>query len=76
MISKYSHIKLSEKLKKSLNDPKSYEHIETTYKGFDSLLVINATFTAKNGFGGTLKKEVIVVNDTLGNITRIIQWTD
>ena len=71
-----SHIKLTEKIKESLTDPKSYEHIETTYKDMDSFLVVNTIFTAKNGFGGTLKKEVIVVSDTIGNITEIIKWID
>ena len=69
-----SHIKLTEKIKKSLNDPESYEHIETSYRDLDSLLIINATFTAKNGFGGRLKQEVIVVGDTLGNVTEIVKW--
>lgn len=71
-----SHIKLTEKIKESLNDPKSYEHIETTYQDKDSFLIINTTFTAKNGFGGTLKKKVIVASDTLGNITDVYQWID
>jgi hypothetical protein len=71
-----SHIKLSEKIKKSLNDPKSYEHIETTYRDMDSFLIVNTTFTAKNGFGGTLKREVTVVSDTLGNITEVVKWID
>ena len=71
-----SHIKLTEKIKQSLNDPKSYEHIETTYRDLDSFLIINTTFTAKNAFGGTLKKEVSVVSDTLGNITDVIKWID
>jgi len=71
-----SHIKLTEKIKESLNDPKSYEHIETTYRDMDSFLIINTTFTAKNAFGGTLKKEVIVVSDTLGNITDVYKWID
>lgn len=71
-----SHIKLTEKIKKSLNDPKSYEHIETSYIDRDSHIIVNTTFTAKNAFGGTLKKDVIVVSDTLGNIKEVIQWID
>lgn len=71
-----SHIKLSEKIKQSLNDAKSYEHIKTTYKDYNNFLIVNSTFTAKNAFGGTLKKEVIVQSDTLGNITEILQWID
>jgi hypothetical protein len=71
-----SHLKLTEKIKESLNDPKSYEHIETSFKDMDSFLIVNATFTAKNAFGGTLKKDVVVVSDTLGNITEVIKWID
>ncbi len=71
-----SHIKLADKIKKSLNDPKSYEHIETRYKDMDSFLMVTTTFTAKNGFGGTLKREVVVMSDTLGNITEVLKWID
>ena len=71
-----SHIELTKKIKASLNDEKSYEHIETSYKDLDSFLIVTSKFTAKNGFGGTLKKEVIVMSDTLGNITEILQWID
>lgn len=71
-----SHIKLNEKIKESLNDPKSYEHIETTFRDMDSFLIINTTFTAKNAFGGTIKKDVVVMSDTLGNITETLKWID
>jgi hypothetical protein len=37
----------------------------------DSFLIINTTFTAKNGFEGTIKEEVVSVSDTIGNITGI-----
>ncbi len=69
-----SHINVTEKIKSSLNDPKSYEHIQTTYMDLDSSLVITTTFTAKNGFGGVIKQEVVVSVDTLGNILEIHQW--
>ncbi|MBP0903561.1 hypothetical protein ACFSKN_01545 [Mariniflexile gromovii] len=71
-----SHIKLTEQIKEALNDPNSYEHIETRYKDMDSFLTVYSTFTAKNGFGGTLKKEVIVTSDTLGNIIEVLKWID
>lgn len=69
-----SHIELTKKIKKALNDPQSYEHIETTYRDLDSTLVISTVFTAKNGFGGRLKQEVIVISDTSGNITNTLKW--
>ncbi|MEO9513456.1 MAG: hypothetical protein ABJN84_00415 [Flavobacteriaceae bacterium] len=71
-----SHIKLTEHIKQSLNDPDSYEHLETTYIDKDSFLIITTRFTAKNGFGGRVKNEVVVMSDTLGNITEIIRDMD
>jgi hypothetical protein len=71
-----SHIELTKKIKESLNDPKSYEHIETTYRDMGSSFTIYTTFTAKNGFGGKLKRQVAVVSDMKGNITEVIKWID
>jgi hypothetical protein len=71
-----SHIELSKKIKESLNDPNSYEHIKTTYRDRGLSLTIYTTFSAQNGFGGTLKRQVVVVSDMLGNITEIIKWID
>ena len=55
-------------VKSQLNDPNSYEHIETTYRDFDSVISINTEFTAKNGFGGRVRSRCIAVIDTLGNL--------
>ncbi|MEM9078186.1 MAG: hypothetical protein AAGC43_14175 [Bacteroidota bacterium] len=71
-----SHIKLAEYIKQSLNDPDSYEHLETTYIEKDSFLIVTTRFTANNGFGGRVRNEVVVVSDTLGNITEIIKGID
>lgn len=68
-----SHIKLTEIIKQSLNDPDSYEHLETTYIDKDSFLIVTSKFTAKNGFGGTVRNEVVVKSDTLGNILEVIK---
>jgi hypothetical protein len=69
-----SHIELTKKIKESLNDPNSYEHIETKYRDMGSTLTVYKTFTAKNSFGGRLKRQVIVVSDMQGNITEVIKW--
>lgn len=68
-----SHIKLTEIIKQSLNDPESFNHLETTYIDKDSFLIVTTKFTAKNGFGGTVRNEVVVKSDTLGNITEVIK---
>jgi len=48
-----SHLKLEEAVKKSLRDPKSFEHVETrTSKVKDGVNKVRMEFRAKNGFGG------------------------
>lgn len=71
-----SHRNLEIMIKKSLNDPNSYNHLETTYRDLDSLLIITSEFTAKNSYGGTIRKGVVVSADTLGNILDVVKWID
>jgi hypothetical protein len=71
-----SHRNLEILIKKSLNDPNSYNHLETTYRDLDSILIITSEFTAKNGFGGTIREGVVVSADTLGNIIDVVKWID
>ncbi|WP_111308880.1 hypothetical protein [Confluentibacter sediminis] len=70
------NIKLIQLVKRHLNDPSSMGNIEVYYVDHDSTITVTQKFTAKNAFGGTLRKEVIVSIDTLGNITDIIKWID
>lgn len=53
-----SHIKLTKIIKTAMNDPKSYEHVETRYWDMGDHLIISTTFTGKNAFGGTVKNTV------------------
>ncbi|MFH4964762.1 hypothetical protein V8G69_07130 [Gaetbulibacter sp. M235] len=70
------NIKLIQLVKRDLNDPNSMGNIEVFYVDQDSTITVTQKFTAKNAFGGTLRKEVIVSIDTLGNIIDIIKWID
>mgnify|MGYP001351567565 CR=1 FL=1 len=70
------NIKLMQLVKRDLNDPNSMGNIEIFYVDHDSTITVTQKFTAKNGFGGTLRKEVVVSIDTLGNIIDIIKWID
>lgn len=47
-----SHIKLERSVKKSLNDPKSYEHIESRFSDDGDRITVILRFRAKNAFGG------------------------
>jgi hypothetical protein len=51
-------------------------NIEVSYVDNDSIILVTQRFTAKNAFGGTLRKEVIVSIDTVGNILEVIKWID
>lgn len=47
-----SHSGLARYIKKSMNDPSSYEHVETKYWDRGDHLVVATTFRGKNAFGG------------------------
>jgi hypothetical protein len=67
-----SHMKLEALLKANLNDPKSYEHVKTTYIDYDDHLFVIMSYRAKNGFGALTFGEVRAEVDMDGNIQKII----
>jgi len=67
-----SHRALTEIIKKSMNDPSSYEHEETVYWDKGDHLVVKTTFRGKNAFGGTVKNWVMAKVDLNGNVIEVI----
>lgn len=53
-----SHRKLTDAVKDAMNDPKSFEHVETLYRDRGDSLFLTMTFRGKNKFGGTIKNMV------------------
>jgi hypothetical protein len=53
-----SHIELTRIIKDSMNDPKSYEHVETRYSDKGDYILVWTTFRGKNAFGGVVKNSV------------------
>lgn len=53
-----SHKKLTKLIKNSMNDPNSYEHVETKYWDMKDHLIVITTFRGKNVFGGVVKSTV------------------
>jgi hypothetical protein len=53
-----SHRKLEDFIKKNMNDPDSYEHVETVYWDRGDFLVVKTTFRGNNAFGGKVKNSV------------------
>ena len=67
-----SHRSLTEVIKKSMNDPNSYEHAETRYIDKGDHLIVMTEFRGKNAFGGVVKNSVIAKVDLNGNVVEII----
>ncbi len=68
-----AHINLERGIKKSMNDPKGYEHVSTTYKyKSDKNITVQTTFRAKNVYGGLVLNTVTAQSDIDGNIVKII----
>jgi hypothetical protein len=67
-----SHVGLTNFIKKSMNDPDSYEHIETVYWDKGDHLIVKTTFRGKNAFGGVVKNWVMAKVDLDGNVIEVI----
>lgn len=67
-----SHRSLERAIQKSMNDPDSYEHVETTYRDMGDSLIVSTTFRGKNGFGAVVKNTVVAQVDLDGNILSIL----
>lgn len=53
-----SHRNLERQIERSMNDPSSYDHVETVYWDMGEHLVVRTTFRGKNAFGGIVKNSV------------------
>jgi hypothetical protein len=49
-----SHIIVTRTIKDSMNDPSSYQHVETKYWDMKDHLIVNTTFRGKNAFGAII----------------------
>ncbi len=53
-----SHRALEQIIKKTMNDPDSYKHVETRYSESDDAIVVKTTFRGKNAFGGVVTNSI------------------
>ena len=68
-----SHYELTRIIKQSMNDPDSYEHVETfIVRDEGDYLVIQTIFRGKNGFGGIVKNWVRAKIDLNGRVIEIM----
>ena len=67
-----SHTGLTKLIKTAMNDPGSYDHVETVYWDKGDHLVVKTTFRGKNAFGGVVENWVMAKVDLNGNIIEVI----
>ncbi len=67
-----SHLGLTSIIKRSMNDPDSYEHIETRFRDDGNSIFVITEFRGKNAFGGKVKNTVSARVDFEGNVIEII----
>lgn len=68
-----SHRGLEKAIKKNMNDPDSYEHIETVYWDKGDHLVVHTKFRGANAFGGKVVNTLKAKADLDGNVLAIVE---
>lgn len=68
-----SHQNLTKMIKQAMNDPDSYEHVETKYWDMNDHLVIMTKYRGKNAFGGKVLGMVKAKVSMNGDILEIIE---
>jgi hypothetical protein len=68
-----SHIKLTKYIKENMNDPDSFEHIDTKYFIQKNSIVIIERFRGKNVYGGLVANMIEAKVDMDGNIIEIVE---
>ena len=69
-----THKKSVEAIKELMNDPESFESVNTTYKESDNKLIVFTKFRGKNAFGGVITQTYVTRTDSVGNIEFIREY--
>lgn len=67
-----SHRGLTDLIEKGMNDPDSYEHIETKFRDEGDYIFVVTKFRGKNAFGGKVVGTVSAKVDLNGNVIEIV----
>ncbi|MBA7483064.1 hypothetical protein ES707_18575 [subsurface metagenome] len=67
-----SHQGLTKYIKKNMNDPKSYKHVETRYRDDGDFVTVQAKFRGTNAFGGLVINTVRAKCSISGQVLEII----
>jgi len=67
-----SHPALTRMIKESMNDPDSYDHMETKFRDDGNTLFVITKFRGANAFGGKVINSVSAKVDLSGNVLEIV----
>ena len=67
-----SHDALTKFIKKNMNDPKSYKHVETRYRDDGDFVTVQAKFRGTNAFGGLVMNKVVARCSISGQVLEIV----
>ena len=67
-----NHPGLTELIKRNMNDPDSYEHVETRFRDEGEYIFVITKFRGKNAFGGTVTNTISAKVDFDGDVIEII----
>jgi len=67
-----SHIKLTIAIKSAMNDPKSYEHVETAYWDMGDHLIVQTKYRGNNAFGGKVLGMIKAKVNLNGDVIEVI----
>jgi hypothetical protein len=67
-----SHIELTKVIKAAMNDPDSFEHVETKYADDGETLRVQTRFRGRNAFGGVVTETVTARASLDGDVIEIL----
>jgi len=68
-----SLVSLETRIKSGMNDPDSYEHVQTRYKDVNDYISVSTTFRGKNAFGGVVTNTVNAKVSLTGDVLEIVK---
>lgn len=71
-----SHRGLETLIKKAMNDPDSYKHVETVFWDMNDHLVVRTTYRGKNAYGGVVTAWVKAKVNLEGEVLAVIETND
>lgn len=66
-----AHRNLESAVKEAMNDPDSFEHVETRYNDRNDHIVVWMTYRGNNAFGGKVLARVMATADLGGNLLTV-----